>query len=539
MPDYVPNTIVRVLKDVPLDDTYSDTIKFNSAGAQSGYFAGKAKYTFTNMTYQRVNNSVARPRGPLTVRVPMIADNLYDCNYIMFQNSNYGQKWFYAFIKQVNYINPENTEIVYEIDYMQTFMMDFEVKECFVEREHVADDSLFANLVPEPISVDNYVQTDEYDYYMPIQEGGPYIVLAVANDQETAGTIPYGTMYGGIYSGLYYYYSTSEGDINSYLQTLNDLGKIDLVAAVYMSPIPPTAGGPGGKQWNSGFDYAGRTVSLGSQQYTFSNNKILSYPFTYYKIRSTTGDEQILKPQLCDRGSGVLGGMVFSSSASEPNFAMVPNYDGTNADWNHAVGYSETVQCAWSKNAYATWQAQNGPTNAFKMMASVAQIAGGLALAPATGGLSTAIAAHGVGSGLSALANLGLETDKMRRAPDQARGTPISASLNMAIGRTGFEAFQYKPHPQDAKRLDEFFNAFGYEVDSWKVPEMESRVNFNYVKTRDANITGSVPVEGMAIIKAAFNSGIRLWHGDITRSLLTAPNPIVSRETNNSEVKSK
>ena len=109
----------------------------------------------------------------------------------------------------------------------------------------------------------------------------------------------------------------------------------------------------------------------------------------------------------------------------------------------------------------------------------------------------------------------------------------------MAIGRTGFEAVQYKPHPQDAKRLDEFFNAFGYEVDSWKVPEMESRANFNYVKTRDANITGSVPVEGMAIIKAAFNNGIRLWHGDITRSLLTAPNPIVSRETNNSEVKSK
>ena len=116
MADFVPSTIVKVLKDVPLDSTYSDTIKFTSVGAQTAFFSGKAKYSFTDFTYQRVNSSVSAPRGPRSIRVPRVADDLYDCNYVMFQNANYGTKWFYAFIKQVNYINPNNTEIIYELD---------------------------------------------------------------------------------------------------------------------------------------------------------------------------------------------------------------------------------------------------------------------------------------------------------------------------------------------------------------------------------------------------------------------------------------
>ena len=76
MPDYSPDTIVKVMTNVPLDNTYTDTLKFLSPAAQQAYFNGKVKYTFTDMTYQRVNSSVAQPRGPLTVRVPQVADNL-------------------------------------------------------------------------------------------------------------------------------------------------------------------------------------------------------------------------------------------------------------------------------------------------------------------------------------------------------------------------------------------------------------------------------------------------------------------------------
>ena len=88
-----PNTTIRMLKDVPLDNTYRNTIYFTTAAIQSAYFQGKTKYTFANQSYQRVNRGV--------LRIARKADDLYDCNYLMFQNTSYGNKWFYAFVVSV------------------------------------------------------------------------------------------------------------------------------------------------------------------------------------------------------------------------------------------------------------------------------------------------------------------------------------------------------------------------------------------------------------------------------------------------------
>lgn len=148
-----PLTVIKLIKGAPCDDTYSDVIKFGSKAEQAAYFSGLAPWTFTNCSYQRVNNSVAYPRGALSCRVSGIADNYYDCNYVMFQNTSANSKWFYAFIRKVNYISPENTEIIYEIDSYQTYQFDYTVKPSLVEREHPEDDSLFANSQPEPISI--------------------------------------------------------------------------------------------------------------------------------------------------------------------------------------------------------------------------------------------------------------------------------------------------------------------------------------------------------------------------------------------------
>ena len=77
-----PSTNVKILHNVPLDNTYDHTLYFATAAAQSTYFAGLTKYNLTNYTYQRVNKGIIRVSGK--------ADNYYDCNYIMFQNTNFG-----------------------------------------------------------------------------------------------------------------------------------------------------------------------------------------------------------------------------------------------------------------------------------------------------------------------------------------------------------------------------------------------------------------------------------------------------------------
>ena len=71
-----PNTVIRILHNCPLDKTYDHTIYFNSENAQISYFQGLTKYTFTEQTYQRVQRGKAR--------VQRKAEDLYDCNYMMF-----------------------------------------------------------------------------------------------------------------------------------------------------------------------------------------------------------------------------------------------------------------------------------------------------------------------------------------------------------------------------------------------------------------------------------------------------------------------
>lgn len=121
-----PNTTVKILKDVPLDEEYDHTFYFSNVQNQLSYFNTKIKYTLDNQSYQRVK------RGYMRINVQY--ENLYDCNYLMFQNTAFGNKWFFAFIKSAEYINNSVSEIEYEIDVMQKhilFSKKYAVKQLF------------------------------------------------------------------------------------------------------------------------------------------------------------------------------------------------------------------------------------------------------------------------------------------------------------------------------------------------------------------------------------------------------------------------
>ena len=149
-----PNTVIKILKDCPLDNSYDHTIFFTSASAQVSFFSEHTKYTLDKQSYQRVK------RGYM--RVSIQAENLYDCNYLMFQNTSFGTKWFYAFIKSVEYVNNVTSEIEFEIDVMQTWLFDYTFKKSFVEREHATNDAIGANTVPERLELGDYV-SDDFD----------------------------------------------------------------------------------------------------------------------------------------------------------------------------------------------------------------------------------------------------------------------------------------------------------------------------------------------------------------------------------------
>lgn len=158
-----PNTVVKILKGIELDRDLENTYRFASLSAQQNFFSARAKHILGNepmagLRYIRT--------GEDSIKVELKTAALYDCNYLMFQNTGYMDatgrtRWFYAFIDRVDYVNEETSEIFYTIDPMQTWLFDFKFADCMVEREHVRDDTIGANIVAEPVTAGQYIKVVE------------------------------------------------------------------------------------------------------------------------------------------------------------------------------------------------------------------------------------------------------------------------------------------------------------------------------------------------------------------------------------------
>ena len=272
-----PNSTINILYNVPLDNTYNHTLWFDNASNQTTYFASKTKYTLPAQSYQRVNRGV--------MRIQKKADDIYDCNYLMFQNTSYGLKWFYAFITSIEYVNDVTCEVTYEIDPMQTYLFDIELKQCFVEREHSSTDVAGDNVLEEPIPTGDIVCRDiktyddlaGYDIF-----GGDANYVAIVTHAGFADSDIAGGVVTGMFTGLDYtvYQLDTSQHINDFKNALHSFSvnaRNDSVVSITMMP--------------SQLYYLGTTIqnmstvnlskptSIGS--YTPRNKKLLTYPYNY------------------------------------------------------------------------------------------------------------------------------------------------------------------------------------------------------------------------------------------------------------------
>lgn len=123
---FAPATIIRLLS-VPLDMTQQNQVLFPSVEVQTTTMQAMTKHLYTNISYQRKES---------IIRIPENIDALWDCNYVMYDNSNFTGKWFYAFITKMEYINDNATLVYIKTDVFQTWFLDCELLESFVVREH-------------------------------------------------------------------------------------------------------------------------------------------------------------------------------------------------------------------------------------------------------------------------------------------------------------------------------------------------------------------------------------------------------------------
>lgn len=123
-------TDIRFLTGVPFSLDYKDTRWFDTKAEQEDYFFSREiVHQLSTANFQKAENT-------RYISVSKRVEQLYDVNYVMFRNSDYGTKWFYAFVTHLEYKNGNCTYVHIELDVLQTWRFRLEFKPSYIVREH-------------------------------------------------------------------------------------------------------------------------------------------------------------------------------------------------------------------------------------------------------------------------------------------------------------------------------------------------------------------------------------------------------------------
>lgn len=513
-----PNSNIRLLHNVPLDTTYDHTLYFATAEAQASYFMTLQKYNLDNYSYQRAGRGFCR--------VGINSDNLYDCNYMMFQNTSFGTKWFYAFIRSVDYVNNETAQINFEIDDMQTWLFDasaqrniVQPEHCFVEREHSLTDNIGDNIVPESLALGEYV-FNSYD--IASTNLNSFVVIAAIVDVTTAVA---GRRYDGIYGGatLYAYSATDASGINNlisgYLQKPESIIGLYMVPRVLIGSVSSSTD-PADHILPANTEALHTNINLGPaitkndtlDGYLPKNAKMYTYPYNYMHVSNGCGSSLGLRYEFFSglRPTGELTGCITQPVKVSLRPTNYKNIVGSDASWAYGTNTvnSESLElsnyplCSWNMDAYKAWVAQN----------SIPLILGGI-----NSGVDVAasIATGKIGSG--AKSAIGAITETMTKvyqasiAADISSGSVSNGSGEVGSHKKNFFIGRVSVQHEFARMIDDYFTMFGYAVNRCKVPNTHSRPRWNYVKTVGCVMNASIPSDAMRHICQIYDHGVTFW----------------------------
>lgn len=504
-----PQGIFILCKNVPFNSSYSDTILFRSKAEQELYFKARGKQ-FLKFTYMRNNG---------TVRLQEKADDLYEYNYCMYQNTGFGNKWFYAFVTGTHYVNADVTELQLETDLLQSWMFDFSIGKCYVEREHVKDDTVGKHTIPENLPF-----------------GDTVMYLELPKKMNVTPVVKFeGGKSGGVVNNIYDPLVSAIGSDNIN-QVLDDNADTpEKIAYLKMGFSPESGQMTFTRPEKQAFTFRG-------DSYTPVNNKLYIYPYCSFSLDDYGENVELYKwEDFADAFSAVFDYQC--AVTPYPYVAVTPNsYKGKSKADNFMFVKTDFPDCPYVIDNFRAWSSSVGMKQQISYEAQVAQntvnsvgemvqmvdnaagqtagtIASGNPMNMTRGGLLS-------GSYVNRILNerrrdIGENATQASMNVDReyakTHGTSIGGQVGggtvpWIMGKTGFRFMSFTIRPEYARSIDEFFTRFGYKVDTYKVPETTSRSTFNYVKTIRANITGEAPDYALKGISRIFDNGITLWH---------------------------
>ena len=310
-----PDTNIRLLK-CPLELDNKNQITFSNTTAQYNYFNSLPYIEVDGSMYQRKDSSIY---------YPALYDDLVGYTYVMYQNTNYSNKWFYAYITDVTYKSDGMSELKIKTDVFQTYQFNVVWKQSFVEREHVsvANDTYHSNTIEENLQLGEIICNKKNSLFHEnidsIATNTDLAIIVGVTETATASQIEGGVQQNGIYSGLRYFaFKNDSGDLQFGIPALNDWienygqnAKADAIQCLFMYPARFVSGAlqrqdhliagtnlvdrlyinGEGTTLNKNIDLQ----QMNLDGYVPKNKKTLCYPYNYLLVSNNNGSNVIYR----------------------------------------------------------------------------------------------------------------------------------------------------------------------------------------------------------------------------------------------------
>jgi len=519
-----PNSTVQYFGDLGLSPNYTDTFYFANKTQRNSYFDSLPKIGEEQSVSYVAKDNVFRSSLPIS--------DLVKVGYIRFKNTSFENKWFFAFVTSVDYLNNGVTEVAFELDILMTYLGDYTLTECYIDREHSATDNVGDNIIEENLDTGELVYSNRKPSPY-ISYGGYRICIQVAG--LSSGTPFPGHMYGEMYEGLDIQFFDTAEEAYNLIQQYVDAGRADSIISISMCPKYFAFR----ELLNTPFARYAMDESLLFEGYKPKNNKLYTYPYFFIQLDDGNGRCNEYRVELFDNREPTFS--FYGVHAPMTEISCVPhNYRGVADNFNEKLTISGFPMCSWTVDTYRAWLAQNknaleynvGYSGDAKILSDAAFVLS------QTGNITDLFTSGDIGGVISGItgavggaANYGIDIAKQIAAFKDRQLVPTTAKGNQTMDLMqvynvkDIYVSQRSCQYSYARIIDNYFTMFGYATHRVKVPNTHVRSRFTYTKTIGCVVHGDLPAGVGAQIEHIFDNGIRFWADKTNIGVYSIDNP--------------
>lgn len=526
----LPDSEIWCFRDVNIDVNYDNTYYFTDETSQINYFQN-----LDTLIYHSPSLHYIRQNTYVDVNAPI--DDLFQCNYIIYNNWSFERTYIYNFVTNVEYVNNNVTRLYIQMDVIQTYLTKWTLGDCFVKRQHVTNDVRGQNVEPEPVNIGKYVYTPITTLYQKTTGKigtipNSFVVAATFNDDFVDAQ---SGLSGGFLSGLYFNVFDNWLGATSFIHNAVTHGKSNGIVNVFMVPKYMADKYNNTSPYTDNISFP-KSHTLGT--YTPQNNKLLTYPYSMLDVVSAEGTHVTYRWEDFLNNDGYCWFAVRGALTSNPSIGVFPlQYQTFNRDtprYTQGVMITNFAQCGYNTDTYAAYVAMNTST----LDVTEKQLATNVGYASVNsiiGSIGDVIKLDfgGVVNNVKSVTDTYGNIEKYNaNLIDMDRQASVSYGVSQgnavqAAGDLDIYFHDIYITHRRAEKIDSFFNQYGYAINAVQTPNLCARQRFTFIQCENLEIKCSAQANIIQQIVTIFAKGITFWNDKNSFGDTQSPNPIV------------